>query len=801
MKNMQKISESKFDNVIDGALNCLQNINNVKESNFELMKSNMSNNLLQNSINQNGDKIKENSFENDSFSILNSVYLPNESEIYPNNNFNASKFDDIFNSKMSSSIICNNNIQDKKMPNQSIILKNEIQEFELLNQNNVSQEQFLIPSDWEYTKDNINYEIEKKIQNYSNKINQKEMSCLIESIKKCDLKNILINKEYQFNVCPINNVENLVESNFAYDKSYKEEISKHILLLNNYIYRWRNINGDGNGFYRAIIFSLLENIILTNNIKLIKEIIILFDEKINVNNPNVISRPYIKKYINNIDKNLIFQILFLIYKAMENPFSIGNPYEILIKSFNFCLPFDKGMIYFFRILIYEFILENSNKNYNEELNVKIGNLLPKEFITERGDFLYDIFFEDKLLKMDSEADKIIVYLTPFIIKCDINIIIYNFEKEEPVYQKLLKCGMNNKFKMNLLFRAIYYDIIYDKNYYEKFQKQFGIYKYQNDKLNNKDSLNLQQLKKEQNNNKNINVNENNNENQINEKDKKNKKQYMEKICSLCYGTITQKNKFNLCLNCLKSEIESQIMGFYIEYLNIHTHLIKDELYDFNIRFNSYFQKKECVIQNKKANLIECIELLGKKLNDFIRPIKKNICVQCQNNIEKNSEIYNLPCKCNLCSKTCYNYYFNFLLVNYLKLIVENKLSLIIFDSCYCGHKFTNDDYIIIYKDFERLKQNELQKYLKQTIQNNWNQKCLYCFKEYNKNKDDTYYKIELKDPNGSIFFNYKNFTHLICEECYRKGAKEVNCNICNKYHQVLSCKKYIKKGDEDCYIY
>ena len=144
----------------------------------------------------------------------------------------------------------------------------------------------------------------------------------------------------------------MVESNFAYDKSYKEEISKHILLLNDYIYRWRNINGDGNGFYRAIIFSFLENIILTDNIMLMKEIIILFDEKINVNNPNVISRPYIKKYINNIDKNLIFQILFLIYKAMENPISIGNPYEILIKSFNFCLPLDKGMIYFFRILMY-----------------------------------------------------------------------------------------------------------------------------------------------------------------------------------------------------------------------------------------------------------------------------------------------------------------------------------------------------------------------------------------------------------------------------------------------------------------
>ena len=798
---MQHLSASKYDNVIDDSLKHLQNVNNIQESNFEIMKSNISNNFFQNKNNENQEEIKESSIENDSFSILNSVYLPNESEINPKNNFNSSKVDDIIvNSKISSSIIYNN-IKENQMPNQSILLKKEIEEFELLNQNNISQEQFLIPSDWEYTKDNAIFDIEKKIQNYSKKINTKELNILIKSIKKSDLKTILLNSESQFNVYPINIIENLVESNFAYDKSYKEEITKHILLLDDYIYKWRNINGDGNGFYRAIIFSLLENIILTDNIMLIKEIIILFDETINVNNPNFITRPYIKQYISKMDKNLIFQILHFIYIAMDNPDSFGNPYEILIKVFNFCLPFDKGMIYFFRILIYEFLLENSNKNYNEELNVKIGNLLPNEYITERGDFLYDIFFENKLLKMDSEAEKIMVYLTPFIIKCDINIIIYNFEKEEAVYQKLLKCGMNNKFKMNLLFRSIYYDIIYEKNYYEKYQKQLRIYKYQNIKLRVIDPLYLQQLRNNKNNNGNININENNNFNQINKKDINNKKQMNENICSLCYGNITRKNKFNLCLNCLKSEIESQIMGFYIEYLNIHTHLIKDELYDFNIRFNSYFQKKECVIQNIKANLVECIEFLGKKLNDFINPIKKNICVQCQNNIEKNYEIHKLPCKCNLCSKTCYNNYFNFLLVNYVKLIEENKLSLIIFDSCYCGHKFTNDDYININKDFEKLKLTEFQKYLKHTIQNNWNQKCLYCFKEYNKNKNDTFYKIELKDPNGSILFAYKSFTHLICEECNRKGAKEVQCNICNNYHQVLSCKKYIKKDDEDCCIY
>ena len=36
----------------------------------------------------------------------------------------------------------------------------------------------------------------------------------------------------------------------------------------------------------------------------------------------------------------------------------------------------------------------------------------------------------------------------------------------------------------------------------------------------------------------------------------------------------------------------------------------------------------------------------------------------ETNIENNYEIHKLPCKCNLCSKTCYNNYFNFLLVKF-----------------------------------------------------------------------------------------------------------------------------------------
>ena len=43
--------------------------------------------------------------------------------------------------------------------------------------------------------------------------------------------------------------------------------------LNNICYKWRKIKGDGNCFYRSIIFAYIENIILTNNLSKLKNII------------------------------------------------------------------------------------------------------------------------------------------------------------------------------------------------------------------------------------------------------------------------------------------------------------------------------------------------------------------------------------------------------------------------------------------------------------------------------------------------------------------------------------------------
>ncbi len=42
------------------------------------------------------------------------------------------------------------------------------------------------------------------------------------------------------------------------------------------------------------------------------------------------------------------------------------------------------MIFYFRYLLFEFLEENKNKSYSSDFPVKIGNLLPEQYETEKG---------------------------------------------------------------------------------------------------------------------------------------------------------------------------------------------------------------------------------------------------------------------------------------------------------------------------------------------------------------------------------------------------------------------------------
>ncbi len=88
--------------------------------------------------------------------------------------------------------------------------------------------------------------------------------------------------------------------------------------------KWRSILGDGNCFYRGFIFSLLELLILNNDIYEIKRIMcdIYF----------ILDYEFVKKNV-IIDKEQLVAIFLIIIKEIEYENTKGS-YEILLKAYS-----------------------------------------------------------------------------------------------------------------------------------------------------------------------------------------------------------------------------------------------------------------------------------------------------------------------------------------------------------------------------------------------------------------------------------------------------------------------------------
>jgi hypothetical protein len=100
------------------------------------------------------------------------------------------------------------------------------------------------------------------------------------------------------------------------------------LEFNNGFRKYRKIVSDGNGFFRAFMINYVENMIITNNIILLKKFIISFystDDMVFKKN-NII-----------IDKSIFMAIFCIIIEYLEKG-DIKKGYDLFIKS-----------IYLFRI--------------------------------------------------------------------------------------------------------------------------------------------------------------------------------------------------------------------------------------------------------------------------------------------------------------------------------------------------------------------------------------------------------------------------------------------------------------------
>ena len=234
--------------------------------------------------------------------------------------------------------------------------------------------------------------------------------------------------------------------------------SQKPLIKNNnqriFIDKYRKIYGDGNCFYRAVMFRYLEILVLNNKIEILQNFV--YDVYNSFNSKELKSRIKNSKVNTKNTIILLIQIIYLLKKK-----DIISAHKILIKSFGLYQSFDHSIIYYFRYILYDYIKNNENKKYKGQFPMR--SLLPRDY--EGKEFAFVDFYRNELLELYSFAESIIIYVTPNVLGIYLNVINFNYRKEE--YQERFDLdgqkGLNLTDEITVVLKDFHYQIIYTEN--------------------------------------------------------------------------------------------------------------------------------------------------------------------------------------------------------------------------------------------------------------------------------------------------------------------------------------------------
>ena len=221
------------------------------------------------------------------------------------------------------------------------------------------------------------------------------------------------------------------------------------LKLKYEIYYWRRIKGDGNCYYRSILITYIEILIMIS----IKE-----------KNPKIffcfIKEIFFSKFpykLNEYKIKLIL-VLLLIYEQIKKKNSLA--FDILYRTIHKSKFIEKILIYWFKLKLSQFLKQNINleidglkllqvipdiNNYDENNNIEIDNKELNEYI------------DNKILKMDEYVEGYPIYITPFVLKCKINIYTIN-KSIDPKNKNSANLSIN-KEKIELSNETMYIPVV------------------------------------------------------------------------------------------------------------------------------------------------------------------------------------------------------------------------------------------------------------------------------------------------------------------------------------------------------
>ena len=703
-----------------------------------------------------------------------------EGNLLINNNSNINELSNIFDTTTS---LRKNLIEEEE--SKDILLTMNIKK----NNEEKNLEQYLKPKYWKYKEKKNFEEINKNFEQSINTINKKE-------IKK--LKNIINKKDIEDEINDNNKIQKLGEL-MEFNENDENKLKENI-------YKFRKIFKDNNNFFRCVIFSIFENVILNNNIMFFKELLIEIDSIFsseNYNSNNLFQDDNLLMELkSNIKIDLLKKIIYLLLNSMSK--SITSSYELLIKIYLSKDEFDSSIILLIRYLLCFYINENKFKIYSKFESIEIMDLLPQKYkemhISLQKKF--ELFYINELLKNNSYDNKMIYYLLPCFFNINLNIIYYYPNSKDPIYQHTYGINEENDTDIfintiNLFFYKNSFNIYYTKKYYEFYSKILALYEEKiilDQNLIEENSIN--------NNNEIINDDEKNNIKENNNNTIILKEKYICKNCNKEYNNEENKeNILKLCTECLNEEFKKDIDNIYINYLQCVKHNNKNYKYQIDTYFYSILHTTKI---KEDISLFKLMSDNGYIIYKGINEIKKNICLICTN---KNTEIkyyYQLPCGCRICSENCFNKYLHIIIKKDYEKMCKNSFEyfIFLFDFCICGKRYYYEDIILVYNFLKEKNRFDECNMIIKIVNNRWIWKCTKCDNDFDPfclNK-----RLNLIDDKICKDFYENNFKHLICSNCYdyyyRNHKKNIKCNYCKSEHIIIDNSKlnYQNKIQDSC---
>ena len=733
---------------------------------------------------------------------------------------------------------------------ESLIANNSLNSSIILSPNdlNIKFENFKNSKNYIKIKNNNNnynnfYLTVRNIPEISPKLFKEEIENKYNLPSSCEFK--FFGEEYNYNSYDKNNIysistfydiRSLIENYYKKDvKNLKNMKNKYELIKKNHIKYYRKIKGDGNCFYRAVIIKYLEIIILNGYLDIFRNII--YDIEKVLNDKEIYIYLNIKKDFTINPKSIMFILLIIYDKLLNN--QIENAYNFFMQALNRFKIFDFSLILYLRFIIYNYLKSNENKLYMETFPINIGNLLPEKYESQSGEFLFEKFYKEYLMKMFQDAEKIIIYIIPFVLGINLNILI--FETEEINWIKEFKyfgnCNFQFKESIYVIYKNNHYEIIYLEEEINKYIYLFSNYinksnniqflkqsnnieinnnlndinlkdqNFYNNPFNNGKNNNFNKIKDNNlikndinlNENKNINHNNYNNINIINEdKSLKNITSNSENLINSNFQLMQNSSSLSSIKKCIYCNIINN--NFLMSPKNPLKICDKCLIYNLNQKYLTdyldYYSSAK-IIYNKNSNCLKEMKNKFFNLNNSILNIdNKSLSIieltQLLNNCEINYNFddYKFNCKQFFCIN-CLN-----------KLKVENNYYLKLPCNCvFCSKEcfenlFEKDNPILnqnlnenfcfcstLYGAKEYISLGKIFSKIKKEFS-----KILCLYKKYSPkfccfcNKNNGINKIYTNEKKFIKFFEY--FEHYLCQNCNLKKK----CIFCNLYHNELYIK-------------